>query len=224
MNKADNDPHSTDHGNSRKTGIIIAAIVVLTLLAVWLVPSDKPKHADIPLPAAKPAPATEQQQAQPAADQAQVQAATEPMPAPATDEATADTPGETVYREGQEAREFITMTRQNDAPMDTLFRKAEELSQSGKAADAYLLYFQAARQGHARSSIALAKQADPAFFTPDNSILDKPNITQARKWYQAAIDAGDNRAAELLENLQLHVQTQAAAGDPEASRLLLQWK
>ena len=146
------------------------------------------------------------------------------MPAPATDEAAAETRAETVYREGQEAREYLAMARRDGASRDTLFDKAEELSRSGKPADAYLLYVQAARQGHAGASITLAKQADPAFFSPESSILDVPNITQARKWYRAAINAGDNNAAELLENLRLHVQAQAATGDPEASRLLLQWK
>lgn len=127
-------------------------------------------------------------------------------------------------REGQGAREFIATARQNGASVDSLFNKAEEFSQSGRPADAYLLYFQAARQGHAGAAATLAKQADPAFFSTENNILDKPDITQARKWYLVAINAGDSSAAELLENLHLHVQAQAAAGDPEASQLLLQWK
>ena len=170
-------------------------------------PGDKSEHADIPLPAAKPAPA---------ADHAPVQ--------PAADTRAAETPEDLEAREGQEAREFIAMARQSGAAVDTLFNKAEELRQSGKPADAYLLYFEAARRGHAGASTTLAKQADPAYFSPENGILDKPNITQARKWYLAAINAGDDSAAELLENLHLRVQNQAAAGDPEASRLLLQWK
>ena len=230
MNKADEHPHSPNHGSNRGTGIIIAAVVILTLIAVWLVPGDAPEHADIPLPSAKPAPA---------ADDAALQPAAAPMPSAGDDTTTTDNPAADISAtdtgvaekpavpqvpEGQEAREFIAMAGQNGAPADILFDKAEDLSQSGKPADAYLLYFQAAREGHAGASIALAKQADPAFFSPENGMLDKPNITQARKWYLAAINAGDTSAAELLENLHLHVQSRAAAGDPEASRLLLQWK
>lgn len=108
--------------------------------------------------------------------------------------------------------------------MDTLFDKAEEFRQSGKLTDAYLLYFQAARQGHAGASMVLAKQADPAFYSADSSLLDKPYISQARKWYLAAADAGDSSATDLLANLHRYVQEKAAAGDPEANRLLLQWK
>ena len=126
--------------------------------------------------------------------------------------------------EGQAAREFIAMAKNNGASTDTLFERAEEFSQSGKPTDAHLLYFQAARQGHAGASMALAKQADPAFYSADSSVLDKPYITQARKWYLAAANGGDSSAPELLENLHRYVQEQAAAGDPEANRLLLQWK
>ncbi len=205
MNTADNDPHTRTHGKSRNTGIIIGAVILLTLLAVWLVPGDKSEHADIPLPAAKPVP-----------EQPPVQAA------PATD--TEDTQAVSGPPEGQAAREFIAMAKSNGASMDTLFDRAEEFSQSGKQADAHLLYFQAARQGHAGASMALAKQADPAFYSADSSVLDKPYITQARKWYLAAANAGDSSAIELLENLHRYVQEQAVAGDPEANRLLLQWK
>lgn len=200
MDTADNHQQTKAHGKSRNTGIIIGAVVVLTLLAVWLVPNDEPKHADIPLPAVQPAPAASQ------------------APAAAEIQPAAD------LQEGQAAREIIAMAKENGASMDTLFNQAEEFRQSGKPADAHLLYFQAARQGHAGASMALAKQADPAFYSADNSVLDKPYITQARKWYLAAARAGDSTATELLENLYEHVRSQAAAGDPDARRLLLQWK
>ncbi len=215
MKTANNDPHTRTHGKSRSTGIIIGAVIVLTLFAVWLVPGDKQEHADIPLPAAKSVPAAKPAPA-PAVDQAPAQAS------PATD--TPDTPAVTDAPEGQAAREFIAMAKNNGASMDTLFERAEEFGQSGKQADAHLLYFQAARQGHAGASMALAKQADPAFYSADTSVLDKPYITQARKWYLVAANAGESSAPELLENLHRYVQEQAAAGDPEANRLLLQWK
>lgn len=126
--------------------------------------------------------------------------------------------------EGQEAREFIAMAKQSGASLDTLFNRAQELTQAGKLVDAHLLYFQAARQGHAGASMVLAKQADPATYSTGSSVLNEPDITQARKWYLAAANAGDDTAEDLLEKLQQYVQAQAAAGDPEASRLLLQWK
>lgn len=202
---------------------------MLTLIAVWLVPEDNPKHADIPLPAAKPKaiakpervvtpetvatsePAHEQAEAPPIA-----QAGQPPDPA--------DAQPVIEYQEGEEAREFIAVAMQQDSALDTLFGRAEEFRSTGKLADAYLLYFQAARQGHAGACMVLAKQADPAFYSVDNSMLDKPYVSQARKWYLAAAEAGDDNASELLDNLHDYVRTQAAAGDPEASRLLLQWK
>jgi len=116
------------------------------------------------------------------------------------------------------------MARQSGVSLDTLFNQAEELKQAGKLADAHLLYFQAARQGHAGACMILAKQADPASYAAGSSILEQADITQARKWYLAAANAGDSSADNLLEKLHKHVQAQAAAGDPEASRLLLQWK
>lgn len=214
MNTADNDPHTTHHHKSRNTGILIAVIVALTLVAVWLVPEDEPKHADIPLPAAKSGAAPDQAPVQPAV---QVQS-------PPIDEQPEEPEPATEYKEGQEAREFIAKTKQQDTPPNTLFERAEAFQLSGKLADAHLLYFYLARQGHAGACIVLAKQADPAFYSADSSMLDRPYIAQARKWYLAAADAGDSTATELLENLHNHVRTQAAAGDPDANRLLLQWK
>lgn len=203
MDTSDNDQQTTAHGKRKNTGIIIGAVVVLTLIAVWLVPGDKPEHADIPLPAAKPA---------------LTQMPAQPVPT------TADTQPSSRVLEGDAAREFIAMAKQTGASVDTLFNQAEEMRQSGKLADAHLLYFEAARQGHAGAAMALAKQADPAFYSADSSVLDKPYIIQARKWYLAAAKGGDQTATELLENLHQHVQAQAAAGNPDATRLMLQWK
>ena len=201
----------------------MGAIVVLTLIAVWLVPEDEPKHADIPVPAANPVTAAKPGPVaipEPASDQVQEQPAAQTGLPP---ESAAAQPGDE-YREGQAAREFIATTRQQGSTLDTLFNRAEELQQSGKLADAHLLYFEAARQGHAGACMVLARQADPAFYSADNSMLDQPYVSQARKWYLAAAEAGDDTAPALLENLHDYVRTQAAAGDPEASRLLLQWK
>ncbi len=220
MDKADN--HIQTSG-SRK-GIAIAALIVLTLVAVWLVPHDEPKHADIPLPRAAPVMAP----AKPAATAETQGTGPAPIPKPVQTQKPVQTPEpaprQEPVREGVTGREFITMAEQSGASTETLYDQAEELRRSGMLADAHLLYFQAARQGHIGASMALAKQADPAFFSAGSSILDEPDMTQAVKWYLIAAEAGDKTAAVLLENLRAYIQTQAAAGDPKANRLLLQWR
>ncbi len=199
--------HSPSHasGKSRSVGIIIIGVIVLTLLAVWLVPGDKPEHADIPLPAVTDKPAESPTASTPGTD-------AEP------------TPPDAPKQEGDEARDFINKTRQNGGSPDILYQQANESMQSGKLVDAHLLNFEAARQGHAAAAMVLAQQADPAFHSAANSALDKPDIIQARKWYLVAASNGDKTASELLDKLHQTVIARAAAGDPQAGHLLLQWK
>ena len=68
-------------------------------------------------------------------------------------------------------------------------------------ADAYLLYFFAAREGHAASALALGTQADPAQYNPQDSVFDAPDIIQAHKWYQAAAQNGNAQGRERLADL-----------------------
>lgn len=209
MDTAENHPPSHAPGKSRSVGIIIAAVVLLTLLAVWLVPGDQPEHADIPLPAVSEKPA-----------QLPKKLPTTPPPAATAESATPEAP----RQEGDAARDFISMTRQNAGSPDALFAQANDSRQSGQLVDAHLLYFEAARQGHGAAAMVLARQADPAYHSATDSLLDEPDIIQARKWYLVAAGNGEKAASELLEKLHQTVIAQAAGGDPQAGHLLLQWK
>ena len=91
-------------------------------------------------------------------------------------------------------------------------------------ADAWLLYFKAARDGHAQAAMVLAEQADPAFFDAASSMLDTPDLVQAHKWYELARRNGSREAGERLDKLMKRLEQAAADGDRQAQVLLAKWK
>lgn len=109
-----------------------------------------------------------------------------------------------------------------NAELDAAFERARELQTAGKLDDAQVLFFFGARQGHARSAFAYAEMNDPNHHSPETSLLPEPNAFQAFRWYTVARDGGMDAAAARLE--ELHEWAVAAAADPEAERLLLQWE
>jgi TPR repeat protein len=138
------------------------------------------------------------------------------LPAPATDDA-AETPG-------SRARAFIKQLRANVDVGQTAYDEAVKQRAEGQLTDAYLLYFFAARQGHAAAALELGSQADPAHYSSETSSLDGPDIVQAHKWYQQAMRSGSSEAETRLIKLHDYAALQAGRGDAEAERLLLQWK
>jgi len=134
-------------------------------------------------------------------------------------------PSSAAEPDGSRAREIIAELRQGPSPrLSRAYAQAEAFRDSGHPADAYLLYFYAARQGHAPSALALGAMADPRFFRAETSLLDAPDIAQAYKWYKVAADGGDARARQRLAGLRLQVEAAAATGDGQAQRLLLEWR
>jgi TPR repeat protein len=128
-------------------------------------------------------------------------------------------------REGDEARAMIAELRATPGTGPSrAYARAEAFRDSGRLADAYLLYFYAARQGHAASALALGTMADPEFHSQADSFLDEPDELQARKWYQVAAEQGDETARRRLAVLEQRVEAAAATGDERARRLLLQWR
>ena len=175
---------------------LMAAVVVATLLAVWLVPDDSKQPGSLPdLPVDVDLP-------------------------PLADGSAA------VARAGDRARAFIADMRSGPAgpDPDTVFVEAERLQGEGDSVDAYLLYRFAARHGHGQAALYLGAQADPAFHTAANleSLNDEPE--QAYKWYSIAVEAGIDEAAIRLQALRKHVEQSAADGDEHAQRLLLLWQ
>lgn len=185
---------------------LIVLVAVVTLLAVWLVPSEKEE----------PPPALPELAAPPQADQ------TIPLPQPTTDEAD----GTAILRAGDRARVVIAGLRADnaDANSEEVFGHAEQLQSENHLDDAYLLYRYAARQGHAQAALVLGFQADPAFYTSEISILPMPDLEQAYKWYRVAADAGNEEAVTRLQSLREQVEQSAAEGDESARRLMLQWR
>jgi TPR repeat protein len=129
-------------------------------------------------------------------------------------------------RPGEEARALIATMRASgvEEDLDTVFRKAGESLKRGRIADAHLLYFFAARRGHAPAAFVLGGLYDPVRFDKDRSLLGRPDPLQALKWYRVAAEQGDGEAQARLKSLESWVDARARAGDAEAERLRLSWR
>jgi TPR repeat protein len=132
----------------------------------------------------------------------------------------------TVTNGGDAARAFIYKLRSKGATPDAevVFMEAERMQDEGNLLDAYLLYRFAARHGQPQAAMILGTHADPAYHTADSSYLPEAEPAQAYKWYRMAATAGNEEATLRLQALQKRVQQDAATGDEQASRLLLQWQ
>ncbi len=144
---------------------------------------------------------------------------------PSTDTAGGPSPGPAAQAEGDRARAIIAELRQEGSPgLSRAYAQAEAFRDSERPADAYLLYFYAARQGHVPSALALGAMADPQSFVAGTSLLDAPDMAQAYKWYKVAADQGDATARQRLASLRQRAEAAAAGGDEQARRLLLEWR
>jgi hypothetical protein len=127
--------------------------------------------------------------------------------------------------EGNQARALIDNVRSQGSTADpqALFAQAGNFLQEGKLADAYLIYFYLAKQGHGPATLTLAEMADPAYYDPKSSFYEAPDFAQAHKWYLQAMMLGENKAEAQLRDLKLRVKAAAANGDEKARRLLVGW-
>ena len=197
-----------------RTRALMVLVVVITAIAMWLVPVDE-EPAPLSLP---PLPSA--------------QGTVEALPLPSTP----DTPEElslpptggiaAVINGGDRARTFIAELREADAQPDAdiIFAEAERMQGEGNLEDAYLLYRFAARHDQAQAALILGTWADPAFHAAAAGYLPEPESAQAYKWYSKAAAAGNEEAVQRLQTLHKRVQQDAAAGDEQAGRLLLQWR
>lgn len=125
----------------------------------------------------------------------------------------------------EDARAVIDQLERAPAPdYDTAFSNAQAFQRDGQLADAQLLYFFAARAGHAESAFALATMNDPLHHSASISLLPQPDAFQAYRWYTTAHDQGMEAAQARLDALRVWARDAAQAGDSEAERLLLQWR
>lgn len=221
------------HGPGPGTWGLMALVAIITGIAVWLVPVDD-KETTPSMPELSPI-ARVKESSPPSAD-AGLPAATED----ASGDQASDAEGEsrsldlplppggvaTVTDGGEGARTFLYKQQSLGAEPDpeSVFAEAERLQARGELEDAYLLYRFAARHGQVQAAMKLGTAADPAYHSADNSYLPEPSPGQARKWYSLAAAAGDAEATRRLEALRARLERDAAAGDEQAARLLLQWR
>jgi hypothetical protein len=156
------------------------------------------------------------------------EAATDNAPQAAADASESQKPAvaPASRKEGDEARTLIAEVRKKGGAQDlsSVFKRAGELSQAGKTTDAYLLYFFAAREGHAQSAYVLGNLADPNHFATAGNLFDKPDPMQALKWYRIAASDGFKEAQSRLLELKKWVEARAHTGDPQAQQLLLSFR
>ncbi len=157
---------------------------------------------------------------------------TEPVPAPAPAPDTAQqipletvAPAETKEERGDSGREVIASLRAEPGGVDfsQALSEARAFLSDGRKADAQLLYFFAARGGHAPAAYELAEMYDPVHFDASVGLMDQADPFQAFRWYSAARDAGHADAEARLRALRAWAAAAADEGDAVAERLLLQW-
>ena len=225
---------------SGRTRALMALVAVITAIAIWLVPDDE-KQSSLSLPPLPSAPDASVALPLPLPSETDPSGTLSLPSAPDTSEtlplpSATDTseplplpppPGgvATITNGGDGARAFIYELRAGGAQPDTdvVFTEAERMQGEGNLEDAYLLYRFAARHGQAQAAMMLGTQADPAFHTAVTSYLPEPDPGQAYKWYSVAATAGNDEAVQRLRDPHKRVQQDAAAGDEQARRLLLQW-
>ena len=201
----ENDYEETDSNGKWSPGlprVLMASVIVITAIAIWLVPVDDKQAPQLPSLSSAPESAEDLL-----------------LPPP---------PGgiATVTNGGDRARAFIYDLRAGGAQpdVDVVFAEAERLQGEGNREDAYLLYRFAARHGQEQAAMMLGTRADPAFHIAVISYLPEPDPGQAYKWYSVALTAGNETAGLRLQDLHRQVQQAATAGDEQARRLLLQWR
>ena len=193
-----------DRFTNYRTEILMAAVAIITILAIWLVPSQ-------------------QEEAPPALPQ--LTTAAPPMEAENGPLSPADaTPASAMP--GDRARAIITGLRAGGGEPDPVevFANAQRLQDEGHPDDAYLLYRYAANHGVVQAALLLGTRADPAYYTADGNILPEPEPEQAIKWYRMASAEGNAEAMARLQALRNQLKQASAAGDAQADRLLLLWQ
>jgi TPR repeat protein len=130
---------------------------------------------------------------------------------------------EPVQSPGTRARAYIHQLREKGKPypFDEAMAKADAFEAEGSLADAHLLYFFAAREGHIPAMMVMAEMSDPTMFHAENNLMDQPDAVQAYKWYKQSLDLGFEPARIRLDNLHQWAKAEANFGDASAQQILL---
>jgi len=220
---SETDLSNPPQNNRKGPWLWIAVVAAITLVLILLVPGEEQSetpNTSTASPVTPPSLLTSDRDAEPRSTQPIEEgaaASTEQAPEPAKTEAQVD------LAPGAAARNLIADLRQTSPlNLDRAFAEAETHQQAGRDEDAYLLFFFAAREGHAESAMTLAQQSDPASFQP-GGLFDEADELQAYKWYSSAAESGHPDASDHLQRLRSQVENAANNGDQRAQRIMLQW-
>ncbi len=124
---------------------------------------------------------------------------------------------------GLRAREYINQLRGGGKPypLEDIMAKGSSFAGEGSLADAHLVFFFAAREGHIEAMMTMAEMSDPTLFQAENNLLDQADAIQAYKWYKLALDKGFEPAGDRLTNLHQWAKAEADYGNASAHQLLL---
>lgn len=196
---------------SNRLWLIISLVIAVTVVAVIMVPEADRKAEDIPPPVG-----LAKTPSAPVLD-------VEDSP-PATAAAGVDADASAMRHDGDAARAYLAQSDDEALAASAVYAKAQEFRSLRQFADAWLLYFKAAKDGHAEAAMALAEQADPSYFKADETVLSQPDVVQAHKWYLQAQRNGSEQAGQRLQQLLADLEKSAQAGDEQAAVLLETWK
>jgi TPR repeat protein len=107
--------------------------------------------------------------------------------------------------------------------LDQMYALAQQFqTQPDGLQGAFLLYSQAAEQGHAAAALKLGEMYDPASSQP--TPLPRRRATKAYGWYRQAAAGGVAAAGQHLDALRVWAEQAAVRGDVDAQTLLQDWQ
>ncbi len=101
-----------------------------------------------------------------------------------------------------------------------MFARGNDLRSKGQAGDAFLLFREAARAGHAPSAVAIGRMYDPVLLGQEPSPFSLANPAKAVEWYKQARDQGSDEAGQRLAQLVEWLKAKALANDTVAAEVL----
>ena len=121
---------------------------------------------------------------------------TAPKPQPASTPASPPGPAESPAQSTPKPATVL-----DDNEIETLIKRGRNLLSDGDFAAARVLFERAANAGSAEAALALGSTYDPLVIKRLGAIMVRPDIENARKWYQIAADRGSAAASQQLANL-----------------------
>jgi hypothetical protein len=129
-------------------------------------------------------------------------AAAAPAPAPAAAPAPAVAAAPAAVPAPAQRRPDVASARQMDREeLRNLLNRGEAALQVGDLASARLLLGRAAEAGDINAALAIGATYDPRILAQRGVIGARPDIAQARTWYQKAADSGSAEAKRRLQDL-----------------------